>query len=153
MKKMIQNFIKRTGLAKDSEHGKRLKGFTLVEIIVILVILAILAAAMIPALTGYIDKAKQKTAITEARSVLTAAQTLVSEQYALEEPDENGEIIVGIITPDDSLKANILKLADISSSKASIQSITVEKGKVTAMKYITSTGRTVNFKDGKFTAY
>ena len=34
------------------------KGFTLVELIVVLVILAILAALLIPALTGYIDKAR-----------------------------------------------------------------------------------------------
>ena len=36
---------------------KNKKGFTLVELIVVLVILAILAALLIPALTGYIDKA------------------------------------------------------------------------------------------------
>lgn len=35
-------------------------GFTLVELIVVLVILAILAALLVPALTGYIDKAKEK---------------------------------------------------------------------------------------------
>ena len=35
------------------------KGFTLVELIVVLVILAILAALLIPALTGYIDKANK----------------------------------------------------------------------------------------------
>lgn len=34
-------------------------GFTLVELIVVLVILAILAALLVPALTGYIDKAKE----------------------------------------------------------------------------------------------
>ena len=34
------------------------KGFTLVELIVVLVILAILAALLVPALTGYIDKAR-----------------------------------------------------------------------------------------------
>ena len=36
------------------------KGFTLVELIVVLVILAILAALLIPALTGYIDKANKE---------------------------------------------------------------------------------------------
>ena len=39
---------------------KNKKGFTLVELIVVLVILAILAALLIPALTGYIDKARKQ---------------------------------------------------------------------------------------------
>ena len=41
------------------------KGFTLVELIVVLVILAILVALLVPALTGYIDKANQEKAIAE----------------------------------------------------------------------------------------
>lgn len=41
------------------------KGFTLVELIVVLVILAILAALLIPTLTGYIDKAKEKKIVAE----------------------------------------------------------------------------------------
>lgn len=57
------------------------KGFTLVELIVVLVILAILAALLIPALTGYIDKAKEKQIIAETRQVVMAAQTLVDEVY------------------------------------------------------------------------
>ena len=36
------------------------KGFTLVELIVVLVILAILAAMLVPALVGYIDRAKKE---------------------------------------------------------------------------------------------
>ena len=39
------------------------KGFTLVELIVVLVILAILAALLVPALTGYIDKANNEKII------------------------------------------------------------------------------------------
>lgn len=39
---------------------KNKKGFTLVELIVVLVILAILAALLVPALTGYIDKANKE---------------------------------------------------------------------------------------------
>lgn len=58
------------------------KGFTLVELIVVLVILAILAALLVPALTGYIDKAKKKSVIAETRQCVMAAQTLIDEVYA-----------------------------------------------------------------------
>lgn len=57
------------------------KGFTLVELIVVLVILAILIALLVPALTGYIDKANQRKVATEARNALMACQTLASESY------------------------------------------------------------------------
>lgn len=46
-------------------------------------ILAILAALLIPALTGYIQKAKQKALITEATDVWKASQAALSECYAL----------------------------------------------------------------------
>ena len=64
---------------------KEKKGFTLVELIVVLVILAILAALLIPALTKYIDKAKNKSIVAETRQAVMAAQTLVDEKYAKEE--------------------------------------------------------------------
>ena len=65
------------------ERNNRKRGFTLVELIVVLVILAVLAALLVPSLTGYIDKAKKKAVITEARDVWTASQAALSECYAL----------------------------------------------------------------------
>lgn len=58
------------------------KGFTLVELIVVLVILAILAAILVPALLGYIDRAKGQQIVLNARSVYTAAQAEATSMYA-----------------------------------------------------------------------
>lgn len=67
---------------------KNQKGFTLVELIVVLVILAILAALLVPALTGYIDKANKEKVTAETRMVVMAAQTEASEVYAtVDQPD------------------------------------------------------------------
>ena len=61
------------------------RGFTLVELIVVLVILAILAALLIPALTGYIDKARKSQVVAETRMLTQAVQTEMSTLYASNE--------------------------------------------------------------------
>lgn len=58
------------------------KGFTLVELIVAIVILAILAAILVPALLGYIDRSKASQAIVDAKYVMNAAQVVSVEAYA-----------------------------------------------------------------------
>ena len=57
------------------------KGFTLVELIVVLVILAILAAILVPMLLGYIDRAKMNEDILEGRNIVTAAQGELTKLY------------------------------------------------------------------------
>ena len=89
---------------------KNKKGFTLVELIVVLVILAILAALLVPALTGYIDKANQEKVIAECRSVVMAAQTTASEYYGLNKDlSESGN--------QDSALAQIKTLAEVPTTK------------------------------------
>ena len=143
----MKKFMGRT-MAKMNENRrngrKALKGFTLVEIIVVLVILAILAAAMIPALTGYIDKAKQRTIISEARNAVTAAQTMASEAYGLGRTVQNNGLAQNE-TPDKGYSyTDMIALADLTG-KGEIVELTIEKGKVTGLVYKSGTTQYIKY--------
>lgn len=111
---------------------KEKKGFTLVELIVVLVILAILAALLIPALTGYIDKAKNKSVIAETRQTVMAAQTLYDEEYA--KVKTGGTVSFGSKDGDKKIElATVAKLAEVDT--ANIISIAVDKNKISELVY------------------
>ena len=89
------------------------KGFTLVELIVVLVILAILAAILVPALLGYIDKAKEKQITTNAEAAYVAAQAVMTERYG---KDNNTQIATTSVTATST--DPVQKLAGIGTSYA-----------------------------------
>lgn len=60
---------------------KHNKGFTLVELIVVLVILAILAALLVPALLGYIDRSKEGQCLVNKNALVKAAMSMYVEDY------------------------------------------------------------------------
>ncbi len=60
---------------------KNNKGFTLVELIVVLVILAILAAILVPTLLGYIERARSEKDFSTAQTVRVAAQAAIDQAY------------------------------------------------------------------------
>lgn len=113
------------------------KGFTLVELIVVLVILAILAALLVPALTGYIDKANKNKITSECRQIVVAAQTEVSEAYG------KGTLKYDGTAP---TVANIKALAEAKSDWAA--NITVLKATDTTNNVVAGTVVKVQFSDG-----
>ena len=121
---------------------KNKKGFTLVELIVVLVILAILAALLVPALTGYIDKAQEEKATAECRMVVMAAQTEASTAYGS---------LSGTITADaikTAMKiANIDKYAEVKGKYA----VEVNaQGQITKVTY-SNAGYTCVYADKAYT--
>lgn len=118
-------------LKKLKKNGN--KGFTLVELIVVLVILAILAALLVPALTGYIDKARDKQVIAETRQAVMAAQTLADEKYAL--GDAGADIkFAASSTSGEILHSSVAQLAELTDTnivgiKATTEALTGDENK------------------------
>lgn len=129
---------------------KEKKGFTLVELIVVLVILAILAALLIPALTGYIDRAKRKSVVAETRQAVMAAQTLVDEAYAKEDVGADTVGIEGGTKPEGATvsisKEDIADLAEVTDSNIK-DGAEVENGVVKKFVYSAS-GKTCTYTKG-----
>lgn len=129
-------------IALQQKRRSKKGGFTLVELIVVLVILAILAALLIPALTGYIDKAKQKSAIAETRQCVMAAQTLLDENYGANGSSAAPAIdkvvalaeVSGTITPD-SIKVTGNTISDLVYTAKNGQEITYKWTKAAGAGY------------------
>ena len=61
------------------------KGFSLVELIIVIAIMAILAAAIAPALIRYIDKSRRSDDVAAAETINTAAQAALANEDAYDE--------------------------------------------------------------------
>lgn len=129
-------------------------GFTLVELIVVLVILAILAALLIPALTGYIDKARDKQIIAETRQAVMAAQTLYDEKYGagadattVPKGTKATPVAKADILGTDKImtETDVLELAELKG-RGTIDDITIVDGKIATLSWKSSkNGKTCNY--------
>lgn len=81
------------------------KGFTLVEVIVVLVILAVLIAIAVPSVLKYIDDANDAKILAQARPVLTASKAEAVKLYA----DGN----LATLPNDNNLHKKIIEIAEI----------------------------------------
>lgn len=72
---------------------KNNKGFSLVELIIVIAIMAILAGAIAPALIRYIDKSRKSNDVSSAKTIKTAVETALGNESVYELLTTGGSII------------------------------------------------------------
>lgn len=73
--------------------NKNKKGFTIVEIIVVLVVLAIFAAITIPSMLGFVNRSREMKTYSEIRTISVAIESAYAEIYSKYEINENTQIL------------------------------------------------------------
>lgn len=97
----IINFFK----IKSNLKNKK-KGFTLIELVAVMAIIAILSAAFIPRFGNYITQAKKVSILNEAKSIVTAYESVKYKSTTKNENETIGSDLQGDNLPieKDSLK-------------------------------------------------
>lgn len=124
------------------------KGFTLVEMIVVIVIIGILLAILVPGMFKYIQKAKDKQILVDARTAYLDIQMAAQEAYGANgitgsevktvfEKISNASGTETVTVNGDKNSASITVTIDIpANGTLTVNEIDADTGKVEAMTYI-----------------
>lgn len=126
------------------------RGFTLVEIIVVMVILGVLATVVVPSMLGYIDKAKRQSGVAQARAVYVAAQSAVSEYSATSRMQERLDGVIssgGSQEPDKTINRIMEEL--LGKGFQGEYRFRLEENQVSAVEYITEDGVMITIPEGE----
>lgn len=87
------------------------KGFSLVELIIVIAIMAILAGAIAPALIRYIDKSRKSNDVSSGKTIKTAVETAMGTEEAYEQLTAAGSGTVLSVKPNGTTASAICKVS------------------------------------------
>lgn len=108
------------------------KGFTMIELMVVIVIMLILAAIAIPSFNRLINEANESAATSEARTVLMLAQ-LEAQQMMIDGDD--GQAMTEALSADTEMVKDIMTDAGLDEADAALFTFTVEDDGSVALTY------------------
>ncbi|NBK97554.1 MAG: prepilin-type N-terminal cleavage/methylation domain-containing protein [Erysipelotrichia bacterium] len=123
---------------------KNKKGFTLVEVIVVLVILAILIAIAVPSVMKYIDDANEAKYLAQARGAMIAMESEITKDYADDKAVDTGKASTDAITEID-LTGEITEIKAFTNADGTGDYISNDKAEVSPNKI---KSYRVTFKNG-----
>lgn len=137
------NYVRGKGERKMKERKMNNKGFSLVELIIVIAIMAILIVVLAPQYLKYVEKSRNSTDITNATEIVTAIQVYAADPEATKpfKKDDTFTITVkndkGEVTADttnssvaDALKESGITIGDTKCSSKTKWTQYVIKGKV-----------------------
>jgi prepilin-type N-terminal cleavage/methylation domain-containing protein len=118
------------------------KGFTLIELMVVILIVAVLAAASVPLMRGKIDRSKWSEANATAGSIRTAVKV-----YFI----ETGDTVTGNLSDAAVLQALNMQTADLTGTYFGPADYVIDSVSADGVAAVTITGSKTNAPSGSMT--